>query len=92
MAKNRITSQELEKRKTELCQKWYRLMEKRNEIGIAIAVKRAEEMGIDKEIERIEKEYNELVEDFDEHRVFGGLVDAETKRRKLKTPSNPEKA
>ncbi len=71
MPKNKIISQELGKRKTELCQKWYSLMEKGTEIGIAIAVKRAERMGIDKELEKVEKEYNELVEEFGEPRIFG---------------------
>ena len=80
MAEGKITQQEFDERKTELYQKWYSLMEKGTEIRVAIAVKRAEQMGVDKELARVEKEYNELVEEFGVPVVFGGLLDEETKR------------
>ena len=81
MTKSRITRQELDKRKAELCQKWERLMEKDTEIVKAVAKKRAEREVINKELEKVEKEYGELVKDFDEPRFFGERVEnAKTKR------------
>ena len=79
MVKNRITQQEFDERKAELCQKWYSLMGKDAELWTAIAAKRAERETIGKELEKVEKEYNELVGDFDEPGIFGE-TNGKTKR------------
>ena len=71
MSKSRMTKQELDKRKAELCQEWERVMEKDTEISKAIALKKAEREVLNIELEKVEKDYGELVKDFDEAKFFG---------------------
>lgn len=77
MPKNKVA---LQKKRAELTQRWKRVMDKDTEILKAIALKRAERKMLDLELRKIEKEYGELVKDFDEPRFFGNRINAKTKK------------